>query len=210
MMSFRYRIVAVLLFCVAVDAFGFKLQPGDKKCFSEEFSRHVRYQIHYRMPKSLATFVSVALTGPNNDRIFSHPKALPRSDDIITTYDAGVYTVCFAVASKAKGFSSNDVLLDIRDEREVLEENRRRENEKQGIKLSPAMVQAAYIDQSVQGLRHEYEYLKQREAEMRVTNESLCTRAWSFTVVMLCVATAVSVLKHFRLKKFLVAKKLLD
>lgn len=216
----RHVSLPILVVLAALCVYGssavtFTPLPGDKKCFSEELRAAARYELRYKMARSLTTFVSVSVTGPQSSKMFSHSVA--RSDTIewFTTHDAGEYTVCFNVNKKAASITASlDITFHIQDEQEANLQRQRREvrdNRKtQKTQTSPAFAQAAYIESTIEAIHRDYLYLKQREEDMRNTNEDTNTRTWALTVVTIVIVVAVTGLRHLRLKRFLQKKKILD
>lgn len=207
-------LVAVCLIATQCHAFVFTAVPGEKKCFTEELLGFTRYQLEYRLARSLAPFVSTGMIGPNKIVVLEN-HGFPRDQlvEIVQTHDAGTYSVCFNVHAKANTASSLDIYYTIATERDV-QVNAERESER--AKTLPtahhhaAMVQAAYIEQALEWVHGRYRYLKEREADMRETNESTCTRTWGFTIVMILVVVVTSLLRYYKLKFFMIKKKMLD
>jgi p24 family protein delta-1 len=208
--------VCMSAFCGGgVSAFTFNPIAGDKKCFTFELLEHNRYEIKYRMARSLTPFVTVALTGPQSVKMFSHPAAFEESNEVFTTMEAGEYAVCFNVNSKAAVSASRmDILFELMDERDAVGMRQRltARNAQKAIATenSPSLAQASYIESAVESIHRDIQYLKQREADMRNTNEDTNTRAWAFTIITIAVVVASTFLRHYKLKSFLIKKKILD
>lgn len=198
-----------------VSAFTFTPIAGENKCFTFELMEHNRYEITYKMARSLTPFVTVSVTGPQAVKMFSHPIAMEESSEVFTSMEAGEYGVCFNVNKKAAVSASRmDILFELQDEREVVGLRQRlaaRHAQKSvAAENSPSLAQAAYIESAVEAIHRDVQYLKQREADMRNTNENTNTRAWAFTILTIAVVAASTFLRHYKLKSFLVKKKILD
>ena len=213
-MKLAVLLVVLCLFAAQSNAFVFTAVPGEKKCFTEELLAYTRYQLEYRLARSLAPFVSTGVIGPEKVVVLEN-HGFPRDQlvEIIQTHAAGTYTVCFNVHAKANTASSLDIFYSIATERDVqmnAERDAERAKALPSTQHHAAMVQAAYIEQALEWVHDRYRYLKEREAEMRETNESTCTRTWGFTIAMIFVVVVTSLLRYYKLKFFMVKKKMLD
>lgn len=65
------------------------------------------------------------------------------------------------------------------------------------------------ISNNIDNVVDEAKYFVQRQGRMRLTSETSFTRIWVFSVVSMCLVTAVSLLQFFSLKSFLMGKKLI-
>lgn len=65
------------------------------------------------------------------------------------------------------------------------------------------------IGDTIDNVVAEAKYFVQRQGRMRLTSETSFTRIWVFSVVSMCLVTAVSLLQFFSLKSFLMGKKLI-
>lgn len=207
--------VLVSLASSVVSGFTFTPVAGEKKCFTYELLGLVRYELRYKMARSLTPFATLSVTGPQSAKVFSHPVALEDVKEVFTTSEAGEYTLCFNINKKAANSASRmDIQLEVQDEREA-ESLRQRLSARHAQKSiaaenSPALAQAAYIESAVDSIHRDVQYLKEREAGMRNTNEDTNTRSWAFTIITVAVVAGSTYLRHYKLKSFLIKKKILD
>jgi p24 family protein delta-1 len=207
--------IAAILLTTSVSGFTFTPVAGEKKCFTYELLGLVRYELRYKMARSLTPFATLSVTGPQSAKIFSHAVALEDVKEVFTTGEAGEYSLCFNINKKAANSASRmDIQLEVQDEREA-ENQRQRLSARHAQKSiaaenSPSLAQAAYIESAIDSIHRDVQYLKQREADMRNTNEDTNTRAWAFTIVTVAVVAGSTYLRHYKLKSFLIKKKILD
>jgi hypothetical protein len=209
--------MALLLLSVAVApaaAMTFHLKPGDTRCFTEELGTLHRVQLFYRMAKSHAAFVSVTITSPDKAVIFQQKHADKELSHFFHPITAGDYAVCFTSIEKATRSTGDfSVVFSVLPEYEV--------NSQKPIDYSqpdvkhnefnrPLMNQARYIEQNLEALHNEYKYLKEREAQMRHTNESTNSRTVWVTAMTIMFLGLVRSLHHYTLRRYLKAKKILD
>jgi hypothetical protein len=201
----------------AVSGFVFNAAAGTRKCFGEELLEGIRYEVSTRMSRSLAAFTIVTMTAPDNQPIFESQSSEEEVVHLVEARTAGVHTVCFNFKSGASHVlasgrvSHREVALVVEDYRDIEARKVREESHDDKVKSpNPAMIQAQYIEQAVNHIHRDYTYLKEREAQMRDTNESTNTRTWAVSLVTVICVLAVSYVRHYKLQRFLVMKKMLD
>jgi hypothetical protein len=204
----------LLCFINSAEGFIFTLEPGKRKCFTEELSTRERVRFQFQMAASYAPFVTTTITGPDGGRLFEKKPSPRDHQEWIYPYRAGAYAICFSSQERSKlSAASFEVTLKIQDATAVQnEENakRARERDSQADRRRPIMDQAAFIEQGVDTLHRDYAYLKEREIAMRDTNESTNTRTWAVTVVTVLIVLTVSFLRFYTLKRYLQKKKILE
>lgn len=207
-------VVVATLFPFGARAFSFELAPGMKRCFTDEFGRAIGpIRLTYSMPKSLSPFVTVTLTGPKGGKLYEKHPAPTTASELIETDLSGEHTVCFHSSAK-QAFSTNlnEVRMDMRYDHEVERDLLAKEELKTMKKeqLVPLMNQAQYIEGAASVLLRDLEYLKEREVAMRDTNESTNTRTVLFTYLAVGVMVLTFALRQYKMRRFLVSKKILD
>ena len=218
MACIRQIAVAFLLAAVAVasaDALTFHLAPGGSRCFTEELGTLHRVQLYYRMAKSHAAFVSVAITSPDKVVIFQQKHAERQYSHYFHPISAGEHAVCFTSTEKASRSTPDfSVTVSMLPEYEVEAQRPRDYKEAVDKKTNDhnkaLMNQARYIESNLDALHNEYRYLKQREVKMRDTNESTNTRTVVITVITIAFLGVVRGLHHYTLRRYLKTKKILD
>ena len=211
--------ISAIVICLVTpfaQGFVFRAVPGTRKCFGEDLLEDIRYEVRTKMSRSLAAFTIVTMTGPDNQPIFESQGTDEEVTHLIEARVVGVHTACFTFKSSAQHAASSsssamDVSIDIEDFRDVEARKAREETHDEKIMApNPAMIQAHYVEQAVTHIHRDYTYLKEREAQMRDTNESTNTRTWAVSVVTVIAVLAVSFVRHYKLQRFLVMKKMLD
>jgi hypothetical protein len=205
-------VALVALSAMPATAFTFNLAPGSSKCFTEELGTLHRVELHYKMAKSHATFVSITLTGPDGTALFQQKVAETDYKHYFHPNVAGEHALCFHSKERAAlSLSSFMVTVTLLPEYEV-ETQRTYDHGKQEKNDNnyPLVNQARYIEHNLAAMHAEYAYLKEREIEMRDTNESTNSRTvWITTLTVLSVV-AIRLLHHYTLRRHLKAKRILE
>jgi hypothetical protein len=217
------RIAASVLVLVAVtlgllassaQAITFHLAPGTSRCFTEELGTLHRVQLHYRMAKAHAAFVSVSITSPDKVVIFQQKHADRELSHYFHPISAGDHAICFNSVEKASRSAADfKVVLSILPEYEVDSQkphDPKSDDKKHNEKNRALMNQARYIESNIDALHNEYKYLISREARMRITNDSTSDRTVWVTIMTIAFLAVVRGLHHFTLRRYLKAKKILE
>eukprot|EP00672_Neobodo_designis_P021755 CAMPEP_0174830670 /NCGR_PEP_ID=MMETSP1114-20130205/2653_1 /TAXON_ID=312471 /ORGANISM="Neobodo designis, Strain CCAP 1951/1" /LENGTH=218 /DNA_ID=CAMNT_0016064473 /DNA_START=33 /DNA_END=689 /DNA_ORIENTATION=- len=206
----------VVAACLAAPAAAitFHLAPGTTRCFTEELGTLHRVQLHYKMAKAHAAFVSVSITSPDKVVIFQQKHAERDFTHYFHPITAGDHAVCFNSVEKASRSATDfKVVLSLLPEYEV--ESQKPHDPTQSAtghndKNKALMNQARYIEQNLDALHNEYRYLIAREGRMRITNETTNSRTVWVTMLTIGFLAIVRGLHHYTLRRYLKAKKILE
>lgn len=210
-------LLAVLGGSRAAAAFRFTLVPGKVKCFTSEQPEEGRYELRYRMSRSLIPFVSVAVTTPGGRVLMEHEVAKLDAREIITLKQATVMSICFNTAAKAKIASvSLNVTLDIIDaeDAELTRLKKQSYSTSSPIALgagkgSGALQQMKYIFETMMFARGSFVSLNRAEEDIRFSLKEAETMSWILVYIYVAISIVVIALLYMRLRKFMVKRKLL-
>ncbi|KAI9011737.1 endoplasmic reticulum vesicle protein 25 [Hyaloraphidium curvatum] len=76
-------------------------------------------------------------------------------------------------------------------------------------KLRPIEIELRKLESVAEGIVTEMEYMKQREAQMRDTNESTNERVQNFSLLSIAVLIGLGVWQAFTLRRYFISKKLI-
>ena len=205
----------LLVLCAGSSAaVTFHLTPGGTRCFTEELGTLHRVQMYYKMAKSHAAFVSVSITSPEKTVVFQQKTAEKEYHHWFHPITAGEYAVCFNSVERAgKSVPDFSVVFSLLPEYEVESQkplDHKADHAKDNEHNRPLMNQARYIENNLDALHNEYRYLKERETQMRDTNESTNSRTVWVSLITLAFLAAVRGLHHVTLRRYLKAKKILE
>jgi hypothetical protein len=216
-------LVVLALACVllagqtSVSAFRFTLVPGKVKCFTNEQPEGGRYEIRYRMMRSLTPFVSVAVTSRGGRVLMEHEVAKPDAKEIITLPKNGLMSICFHPAKKAAiAAVSMNVSLDIVDaeDAELTRMKRQSYSTSSPIALgagkgSGALQQMQYIFDTLVATRMSFVALTKADEDIQFSLREAERFSWTFVYVFVGLGVIITVSTFARLRHFMKKKKLL-
>mmetsp|Transcript_19821 Transcript_19821/g.35246 ORF Transcript_19821/g.35246 Transcript_19821/m.35246 type:complete len:206 (-) Transcript_19821:236-853(-) len=201
----RCWVFAAWLVAVAVHqacAVTFELGSTRRRCIFEQLRKDQLATGEYVVLGGDASDVSVdvSVKGPAGDEIFTKVRSSGGKFGF-TAARAGDYTVCF---------QNNDLIehrikvslrsgVEAKDLSEIVQRDH----------LKPLSAEILRIDETIKNVRSELLLLKQREAEMRETNESINSRVTWFSLFSVGVVTTLGVWQILTLKSYFMEKKLI-
>ncbi|KAK7194178.1 emp24/gp25L/p24 family/GOLD [Novymonas esmeraldas] len=213
-------VVAVLLTCgcaTGAAAFRFTLVPGKVKCFTSEQPEGGRYELRYRMTRSLTPLVSVAVTSRGGRVLMEHEVAKPDAKEIITVNRNSLISICFHTAEKATVAAvSLNVTLDIIDaeDAELTRMKKQSYSTSSPITLgagkgSGAMQQMQYIYDTLVSTRASFVSLTRADEDIRYSLAEAERYSWMLVYAFLGLGILVTLGSVFRLRAFMKKVKLL-
>ncbi|KPA79117.1 hypothetical protein ABB37_05632 [Leptomonas pyrrhocoris] len=221
----RQACLLVLLTCVlvlltshtGVDAFRFTLVPGKVKCFTNDQPEGGRYEIRYRMMRSLTPFVSVAVTSRGGRVLMEHEVAKADAKEIVTLNKNGLMSICFHTAEKAAVAAvSMNVSLNIVDaeDAELTRMKRQRYSTSSPIALgagkgSGALQQMQYIFNTMMATRMSFVALTKADEDIQFSLREAERFSWIFVYVFVGIGAIITFVSFMRLRSFMKKKKML-
>ncbi|KEG14393.1 COP-coated vesicle membrane protein gp25L precursor [Trypanosoma grayi] len=208
--TFLLAIVATLWICALhTDAFAFDLPANKHRCFSEEVPSSTELRISYAALPGYAQFVDVVISGPQGN-VFYTANAQDRGNFHEYISEGGDFTVCFhsrlAQGAKFVEGMKRSISVDIKigSEKNDYAELATKE------KLRPIEVELRVLEDAVHSIHLEYLYYKDKEAEMRNTNEVMTSKVMWFTGLLITVFVLFSAWELRHLKAYFKKKRLID
>jgi hypothetical protein len=199
-------------------AFRFGLSPAETKCFTTELEASSTWHTTVRCPRGYHKFVGYTVTGPAPPG--AHPGQLVTEASCthghlthtFTISVSGDHVFCFHADPKAKiphrlqGLGAPQITFELMDSDTFVLE---------GIADSPVALtgvksQVDYVRRSAHSMEEEFRHFKDREAELRDTNESTNARTLWVTVTTVAVVVLASLYRHTALVRHLRRHKMLD
>lgn len=201
----------------SVHAFRFTLVPGKVKCFTNEQPEGGRYEVRYRMMRSLTPFVSVAVTSRGGRVLMEHEMAHADAKEIVTLNKNGMMSICFHTAEKAAVAAvSMNVTLDIVDaeDAELTRMKRQRYSTSSPIALgagkgSGALQQMQYISKTLVTTRASFLSLARADEDIQYSLREAERFSWIFVYVFVGVGILITAALFMRLRYFMKKSKLL-
>ena len=191
-----------------VDAFNFELPASATKCFSEEVAKDSLAVGSYKVPPEggvTGAHVSLRVTGPTPMSVgaskthFKKEKA-QFGKFAFTAEETGSHHICFS----NKGRQTTRVGLEVKvgvaakDYSEVAKKEH----------LEPLQVELRRLEDAAREIHEEQLYMRQREEEMRDTNESTNSRLKWFSMSTIVIVTILGGWQIMYLRSYFKAKNL--
>ena len=203
--------ILVLLSIVATfaSAFTFDLPARQFKCFTEELPHDYTISGTYRAAPGYSQFVDFRITDPNGS--FQHSDTGKDSGEFhFTTPIAGEFAFCFynrmvsgvKYTAGMKRLISFDLRMgaDANDYVSIAKKEH----------LKPLEIELRIMEDTVKSVHSEYLFFKERETEMRNTNEHLNARSAWVTVGSMVFVAVFAWWQMRHMKGYFRAKRLID
>eukprot|EP01111_Echinosteliopsis_oligospora_P009533 TRINITY_DN280_c0_g1_i1.p1 TRINITY_DN280_c0_g1~~TRINITY_DN280_c0_g1_i1.p1 ORF type:complete len:250 (+),score=35.95 TRINITY_DN280_c0_g1_i1:64-750(+) len=225
-----YQLLSVVLFFACAHGILFEVKPGVKRCVSEELRRDTlvsgTYEVSDKLTKSSTVPYEHAARAYQMDFVIEDPKGIVvySKNDVSSgsfahhTEIDGEYKMCFTDNTRkgtGGGFNfrrvpslniqSRTVFLALKSGVEARDyaEVAKKEN------LQPLEVELRKIEDATERVKDDMLYLKQREEEMRDTNESTNTRVVNLSIFSTLVLVSTAIFQIVYLKRYFQVKKLI-
>ncbi|XP_045123418.1 transmembrane emp24 domain-containing protein bai-like isoform X2 [Portunus trituberculatus] len=205
--------VAVVVVVVAAAAAGvegimFHLQPNTQKCFKEEIHKNVLVSGEYEVQEAQGQKVDIQVTDSKGHHLYNKEEA-DNGKFIFNTEDYDVYEICFVsrVPPTIRGIQQ-EVTLKTKHGVEAKTYEARFLGE--AAKLKPLEIELKRLEDLSESIVQDFSYMRQREEEMRDTNESTNSRVLYLSLFSLCCLIGLATWQVLYLRKFFKAKKLIE
>jgi len=205
-MDFKIVILSLALLAFEVSGLMFDLQPNGRKCLKEEVQKDALVTGDYEISE---------VPGQRTDLkvIDSKGHTLVNNEDknkgkfAFTTDDYEVFEICFIskVAPNVRGIK-HEVELVVKMGLEA----KNYETLGEAARLKPLEVELKRLEDLSEAIVQDFAYMRQREEEMRDTNESTNSRVLYFSVLSMCCLVGLATWQVLYLRRFFKAKKLIE
>ncbi|XP_069779355.1 transmembrane emp24 domain-containing protein 10 [Narcine bancroftii] len=125
-----------------------------------------------------------------------------------TTDDYDMFEICFESRLPTGHFRVPDQMIILNTKHGV--EAKNYEDIAKAEKLKPLEVELRRLEDLSESIVNDFAYMKQREEEMRDTNESTSARVLYFSIFSMCCLVGLATWQVFYLRRFFKAKKLIE
>ncbi|XP_042218400.1 transmembrane emp24 domain-containing protein bai-like isoform X1 [Homarus americanus] len=193
----------------AADGVMFHLQPNTQKCLREEIHKDVLVSGEYEIQESPGQKVDIQVTDSKGHHLYVKEEA-ENGKFIFNTEDNDVYEVCFIsrVPPTQRGIQQE---ITIKTKHGV--EAKTYEAQMflgEAAKLKPLEIELKRLEDLSESIVQDFSYMRQREEEMRDTNESTNSRVLYLSLFSLCCLIGLATWQVLYLRKFFKAKKLIE
>ncbi|CCW62042.1 unnamed protein product [Phytomonas sp. EM1] len=187
------------------EAIVFKLQPNSRRCFANEAPSNTYLRIAYKLTPAPDQKLLVSLLGPDDVAVWTDAK----DEAFHQSYNSvgGNFHLCFL--SKVERYDNGAPLervVTLKMDNELSESV---ENDPTS-KLKPIEDQLRKIEYTIFGIHNEYLYFKEKEAEMRSTNEHMTSKVVWISVFVIIIFLVFSYFQLRHLKSYFRKKRMID
>jgi len=199
-------IMAILGLVVLTDGAMFHLQPNTQKCLREEIHKNVLVSGEYEIQEAPGQKVDIQVTDSKGHHLYMKEEA-EGSKFVFNTEDYDVYEICFSsrVPPTQRGIQQE---ITIKTKHGV--EAKPYESIDEAAKLKPLEIELKRLEDLSESIVQDFSYMRQREEEMRDTNESTNSRVLYLSLFSLCCLVGLATWQVLYLRKFFKAKKLIE
>lgn len=184
----------------------FPLQPSTQKCLREEIHKDVLVSGEYHVQEAAGQKVDLRVTDSKGHILYSKDEA-ENGKFVFNTEDFDVFEICFVsrIPTNQHGIMQ-EVTLNTKHGVEA----KSYEALGEAAKLKPLEIELKRLEDLSESIVKDFAYMRQREEEMRDTNESTNSRVLYFSLFSLCCLIGLATWQVLYLRKFFKAKKLIE
>jgi len=184
----------------------FHLEPNQKKCLKEEIHKDIvvkgEYEINV-LPNQRVDLMIVDSTGHH----FYNREEIEKGVFSFTADKYDVYEICF-ISRVPQGMRGGRHEVFLQSKHGV--EAKSYEGLGEAAKLKPLEVELKRLEDLSEAIVQDFAYMRQREEEMRDTNESTNSRVLYFSLFSMCCLLGLATWQVLYLRKFFKSKKLIE
>lgn len=190
----------------AVESIRFTIKPNSKRCLKEEVMKGVLVSGEYDLSDTPGHKTDITVKDTNGHTLYTK-ESITKGKFAFTTDAYDVFEVCFTtkLPSEMKGMDREVQLL--------LKHGVEAKNY-DGLaevgKLKPLEMKLQQLEDLSEAVVKDFAYMRQREEEMRDTNESTNSRVLYFSIFSMCCLLGLATWQVLYLRRFFKAKKLIE
>lgn len=188
-----------------VSSISFTLPPGQEKCLREEVHKDVLVTGEYKLSDAPHMKTHLTVSDSTGHVLYKREDA-SKGKFAFTTDDYDMYKVCLESEGTAGGGIDREVFLSVKHGVEA----KNYEDLAKAEKLKPMEVELKRLEDLGDAIVNDFAYMRQREQEMRDTNESTYSRVLYFSIFSILCLFGLATWQLFYLRRFFIAKKLIE
>lgn len=208
MLDMDLKIVILSLALLTFEVYGlmFDLQPNGRKCLREEVQKDALVTGDYEISEVPGQRTDLKVTDSKGHTLVNNEDK-NKGKFAFTTDDYEVFEICFIskVAPNIRGVK-HEVELVVKMGLEA----KNYETLGEAARLKPLEVELKRLEDLSEAIVQDFAYMRQREEEMRDTNESTNSRVLYFSVLSMCCLVGLATWQVLYLRRFFKAKKLIE
>jgi len=200
--------VAVLLnlLCLGtVYSLSFTLPTGTKKCLKEEVHKDVLVTGEYKLSEAPNQKTNLLVTDSTEHVLYKKDDAT-KGKFAFTTDDYDMYEICFQSEGNQGQGIDREVTIILKHGVEA----KNYQDVAKAEKLKPLEVELRRLEDLSEAIVNDFAYMRSREEEMRDTNESTNSRVLYFSIFSMLCLMGLATWQVYYLRRFFIAKKLIE
>ncbi|XP_043934149.1 transmembrane emp24 domain-containing protein 10-like [Protopterus annectens] len=202
-----FTVLSLWLRACCVGAISFHLEQNSVKCLKEEIHKNVLVTGEYEVEEQQGLKTDLKVTDSSGHILYSKEDA-HKGKFAFTTDDYDIYEMCFQSWLTEGSIRVPDQLIILNTKHGV--EAKNYEDIAKVEKLKPMELELRRLEDLSEAIVKDFEYMKQREQEMRDTNESTSARVLYFSIFSMLCLVCLATWQVLYLRRFFKAKKLIE
>ncbi|XP_072031369.1 transmembrane emp24 domain-containing protein 10-like isoform X2 [Amphiura filiformis] len=208
-MNFVATLLCVLLALLATDGvecISFMLPPNVKKCLKEEIHKDVLVTGDYKLSEAPGHKTLLHVGDSKGHTLYTKEEA-QEGKFAFTTDDYDTFDICFTtkLPPGMRGVE-REVTLDVKRGVEAKSYEELAKSEK----LKPMEIELRRLEDLSEAILNDFAYMKEREEQMRDTNESTNSRVLYFSIFSMVCLLSLATWQVFYLRRYFKSKKLIE
>ncbi|CAN7994265.1 transmembrane emp24 domain-containing protein bai [Ixodes scapularis] len=190
----------------AVESIRFTVKPNSKRCLKEEVMKGVLVSGEYDLSDTPGHKTDITVKDTSGHILYTK-EGITKGKFAFTTDAYDVFEVCFItkLPSEMKGMD-REVMLLLKHGVEA----KNYDGLAEVGKLKPLEMKLQQLEDLSEAVVKDFAYMRQREEEMRDTNESTNSRVLYFSIFSMCCLLGLATWQVLYLRRFFKAKKLIE
>lgn len=203
-MDYLFLLAILISSLSTISSISFTLTSQAKKCLREEVHKNVLVTGEYKLSEApIKTHLTVVDT---NGHVLYKKDDASKGKFAFTTDEYDMFEVCFQSDGTHGQSIDREVFLDVKTGVEAKNYDDLQKTEK----LKPMELELKKLEDLSEAIVNDFAYMRAREEQMRDTNESTSDRVLYFSVFSMLCLIGLAVWQIFYLRRFFVAKKLIE
>lgn len=191
---------------VIANCLMFRLPANSRRCLKEEIQKGVLVSGEFELSDAPGQRADLLVTDTKGHILVSREN-VDKGKFAFVTDDYDVFEACFTSKLPAgQRGQDRDVTLTMKHGVEA----KRYDSIAEVGRLKPLEVELQKLEDLSESIVKDFAYMRQRESEMRDTNESTNTRVLYFSIFSMCCLLGLATWQVLYLRRFFKAKKLIE
>jgi hypothetical protein len=206
----RVLLIFGTLFIIFSGSYGlrFRLNSGDRQCLREEIHKNIVLTGEYELSEAMGSTASIHVTDTRGHTLYKRENFPDTKGKFAFTADEyDIFEICVtAHALPNQQRIEREVYLVMKHGVEA----KSYDDIAKAEKLKPLEVELRRLEDLSDSIVNDFAYMRQREEEMRGTNESTNNRVLYLSIFSMLVLLALALWQVLYLRRYFKAKKLID